>query len=121
MKRRGFLARIGAALVVAAASPTAIVAPRTWERVKRWRVGYLTPEQADRFIALVLDQTVLAKNAKVVPLRAEKQTKIRLAHSSIDARGRITAHPGPRMTNRQLVEKAKLSLGSLYGEPDEPA
>lgn len=78
MKRRGFLARIGAALVVAAASPTILVAPKQWKRVKAWYNGYLTPKQADRFIEMMLDQSVLTKDARVVHFTsAEALKKIR--------------------------------------------
>jgi len=67
--RRGWFARVGAMAVVALASPTAIVAPRTWKRVKAWgNNGLLTPAQADRFMEIVLDRSYLLSEAKVVRL-----------------------------------------------------
>lgn len=68
--RRSWMRRIAAAVVVAAASPAALVAPKTWERVKDWRNGYLTEKQAERFIQCVLDESVLLPEAKVMKMPA---------------------------------------------------
>jgi hypothetical protein len=53
----------------------ALVAPQVWEDVKKWRNGYLTEAQAERFIQLVLDESVFAEEATVMefegPMLAE--------------------------------------------------
>lgn len=101
MNRRSFFRRTAAAVVVAVASPMAIVAPQAWERVKRWRNGYLTPEQADRFIQLVLDKS---PEAKVVPMSSSKLEVDRI---------RFGRTEGKKLTNRELVEKAIVTTKDL--------
>lgn len=66
MNRRSFFKQTLAAVVVAVASPTALVAPHLWENIKDWRDGYLTEEQAKRFIETLLNESMLADDARVV-------------------------------------------------------
>lgn len=105
MRRRSFIRRILAGAVVVAASPTALVAPKVWKRVKSWRDGYLTPEQAERFMQFVLDESIIRKDARVVRFRTLPEP------DSGEAKPKESERP--RLTNAQLVEKANISLGDL--------
>lgn len=114
VNRRGWLKRLGAAVVVAVASPVALVSPAAWEKVKR-ATGYLTPEQADRFIEIVLDQSVLLDSARIISRRDwdEADGKIRFGRRD-DQRDHLKVFVDEeRPTNQDLIKKAKLTLKDI--------
>lgn len=71
MTRRGWLGRIFAAAVVVAASPTALVAPKVWKSTKDWYNGVLTKQQSERFIQLMLLESVMAGKAIETPMSSD--------------------------------------------------
>jgi len=79
MNRRGFFHGLLASFAIAAAKPIGLFSPAISSKIEHWAAGFppLTKKQADGFVEMLLDQTLLSQNTKVCNARFSKalQTK----------------------------------------------